>query len=482
MLSSLFISNSRRKAEGDRERLGFGTKTGKKSAFTILGIVVLVAFIGFVIHILNYVYVDDYIDGNNREFWHDYYSYEDDIDSICVGSSHVLCDVDPAMMDSVTGRKFYDMSTTAVPLNGSYYLIKECLKTHDIKHVYLEMYHFTTVDAIEDDVIVDKVDSQIRWNWRNTDYMKPSFNRLAYKLTMGDTSDYISIFFPFTRYRSKLFTENGFDIDYVKNGIKAKQGYDYITYNDYVSDDDTVTYYRGFQHSNQQRIAEEKTYYPSVDLGERSIGVKTRDYIDKIAKLCSEKDIELTLFISPMDRLQLMATGDYDRYNEQIREIANEYNLDFYDFNLVKEEYLDICNDENMLDFEHLNAKGAAEFSKFFAKVITSDRSERDKYFYGSFKEALENSPVKIYGIFGGEFFKDDNDRWNRYNTIVCSHKEGMEYKLVTTASDGNKNVIQDYSSNTEFTLCVDEGGLLTIYARNVNNKQEDEINIVYHN
>lgn len=452
----------------------------RKKIVVILEWLVLIIGIVLVAKRLDYLFVDDYVDSNNREFWHDFYSYEGEIDSICLGSSHVLCDLDPNLLDELSGYHFYDMSTTALTLNGDYYLLKECCKKHDVKRVYLELYHSVTAEIDSEEGPCDRIDSNCSWNWKNTDYMHFGLNKLEYMLTMGDVEKYINIFLPFTRYRSLLFEDEKFNIEYLLNNIENKKDANYLSYNDYIEPGDNVTYYKGFQHSNQRRSELNRTYYPNINLTEKKIGNKTQKYIRKIAEYCKKNEIELVLFISPIDRLQLMATGDYDAYYRQVKDISEELGVPFYDFNLCKGENLDFCTNEKMLDFEHFNEQGAEDFTRLFWMVVSQNKECSEDMFYPSFKDALAYEPAKLYGIFGLDFFQDEEGLWHRNNTIVCNHDEGMLYKISVKPDEAEEFLIQDYTNNRDFSLCVEGHGIITILAKDTINETEDKIDLEY--
>ena len=69
------------------------------------------AFILFlsVCRLLNFLYMED--DERARIMWHNFYEQEENIDYICVGSSHVYSAVNPELLDQKTGENHYNMST-----------------------------------------------------------------------------------------------------------------------------------------------------------------------------------------------------------------------------------------------------------------------------------------------------------------------------------------------------------------------------------
>ena len=151
----------------------------------------------------------------------------------------------------------------------------------------------------------------------------------------------------------------------------------------------------------------------------------SKDYLIKIIEYCQDKDIPITLFVSPMDNLRLVSTMGYDLYVDQIKGIAKEYGIEFYDFNLVKDEYLPVYQGGYFSDSGHMNSSGAEIFTPFFAKVVSGDYSENEKYFYSSYAEKLEREAPSLYGIYYREL-ETMKTFW-----IASNRNSGMESVLL---------------------------------------------------
>lgn len=95
---------------------------------------------------------------------------------------------------------------------------------------------------------------------------------------------------------------------------------------------------------------------------------EAKKYLRKIIEFCQHENIELTLFSASMYELAIFARGNYDAYVKQVKSIANEYGIEYYDFNLCRDNYLPIQELEYFADSGHLNRIGADMFSRFFGK------------------------------------------------------------------------------------------------------------------
>lgn len=398
----------------------------------------------------------------DRILWHNFYESDGRIDNIYLGSSHVFCDLNPVLLDEINGEYNFNLSSMGQLLNGSYYLLKEASKNNVLHHIYLELYY----NCSTSDSDIDIIDVNYNENWRNSDYMKVSYNKFRYMFSITNAEKYVDTFFPFSRYRAQL--DNW---DYIRQIMEAKGADEYTDLKCHVDFDDGNGYDeyqgQGYYYSTRKFLDEQRLYKQEIILKENPIGEKSERYLRKIISYCQKRDIPITLFISPIDELQLISTDNYDNYISQIMEIAGEYNIEFYDFNLTKEEYLDIQYGEYFRDIGHLNYKGADIFTPFFSKVVSEASSQNKKYFYDSYEDKLQSTPPAIYGLY-----YIDLDGLRTYH-IASNRESGMEYRITLTSGPDESGrggaeqlVIQDYSENNEFTLPVSEHGSCTIEVR----------------
>ena len=190
---------------------------------------------GLLCKMFNYIYVNDgESEIRNAQIWRDFYNCEDNFNNIFVGSSHIFRDINVEQLDNINKQNNMDLSTGAQRLVGSYYTIKEAINNIDISCVYLEMYYYVSVG--------NKGDFQNKEtkknNWRIIDNMRFSINKLNYIYNACGKELSIETFFPFTRYRSKLF-----DYSYIKELLDYKSKLEYkIKYYEKVDTDGNIFY------------------------------------------------------------------------------------------------------------------------------------------------------------------------------------------------------------------------------------------------
>lgn len=417
-----------------------------------------------IVHVLNYMYVNSDDTWREHIIWHQFYENDGQIDKLYLGSSHVFYDLDTAILDKLNGQNNFNLASATQLLNGSYYLLREADRRNELQNVYVELYYFcTTKDNFRSDA--EGINAEWYKNWWNIDYMKMSSNKLTYMLSITGPDEYVNTLFPFCRYR-----ENLNDGDYIRQVIENRNSDNYVSYEYYYCFDDGNGYDE-FQDkgyiSSTRRIADaSKSFKQTRVLGENPIGEETRKYLYKIIDYCKERDIPITLFISPTSDLDLISTENYDNYIRQVRTIAAERDVPFYDFNLAKEEYLSIQQGEYYRDVGHLNCFGGEMFTSFFHEVVSRDESENKKYFHDSYMERLQDEDPAVYGIY-----YRDPELWYEEGQVrtlwIASNRDSdMEYRIILTPQSGEQYMVQDFNVNKEFTAPYGEHGTCTIVYR----------------
>ncbi len=364
----------------------------------------------------------------------------------------VYCDINGALLDKLNGQKNFNLSSPGQLINGSYYLLKEAVMGNNLSGVYLELYYlYLTKDNFRGG---EPVCSEYYANWKNTDYMKSSLNKLEYMLSISEVDKYMATLFPFSRYRANLD-----DWVYISQVMESKQEENYLTYGQFSELAEW-----GYQSDAVDKFKDaDRLFEQSRILEENPVGEQAEKYLRKIISYCKKKNIPIVLFISPIDYLQLISTKKYDNYVNQIKKIAKEYDVPFYDFNLVKEEYLPVWNEKNFRNIDHLNDTGAKLFTSFFSGTVTTSMSENEKYFYNSYDEKLQSMAPAVYGLY----YRDLGQ--NRIYHIASNREEGMEYRITVTPDSEEPGggieqvVISDFTEEKEFTLPVSEHGICTI-------------------
>lgn len=400
--------------------------------------------------VLRYLIVDD-TKSYTRLMLHDMYTEESNIDVLFVGASLVYRSLVPEIADQYFGTSTFNMGSSSQGMDASLVLIKEAMKYHDIKHIYLEVSY--DIALLED----NQDRTQMTSTYIVSDYLRPSFGKVKYLLQASSSEHYINSFILARRNWEKLF-----DYEYMEDLWKKKNTENYRNYQ-WTYEEDALEYYveRGFV-ANDSEMQEEDFRWNSKGYDRIKVEDISSDwirYLGKIIDFCHENRISLTLFSAPRPEITLAGKENYDEYCAFIQKIAGEAHIDYFDFNLCKDEYFDSTDRTFFIDAAHLNTKGARKFTEVFSGFFTG-QIEREKLFWNTYEEKLGQREPMVYGIAGPA---DNDDHDQVLFKIISNRKAGMAYRIAAVPQEGEYRLIQDFEENKDFALPVGEEGVLEI-------------------
>lgn len=411
-------------------------KTIKILAGCMVGIVV--AFL--VIRGLSYILIDD-SNAYTRLTFHEFYAQQENIDTLYVGSSHCFRAVNPQIMDEKTGKNNFNAGTSCQYLDGSYAIIQEAVKNNKLERVYVEMYY-----------------GQIGYepgNRGNTtatyiisDYMKFSVNKVKYLLQATDSESYVNSFLPLRREINKIF-----DYDYIVNTVQNKSTDQYKNY-DYITKDNEFYHGKGFVYSNYG--VPENTYGDLNGFAQiNTMSEYDKDNMQKIIDYCKKHDIEVVFFSTPMSDFRLVSLGNYDNYVQEIRAFCEKNDVEYWDFNLCRREYME-TDESYFIDDNHLSGKGAEVFSLLLAELDNGTLKTED-VFLDTYQEKVSKDKDTIYGTI---LYQNGSE----YSIETVKHDySGILYYTVYKENGEESLMLQENSENTYLQLPEGEHGSLRI-------------------
>lgn len=372
---------------------------------------------------------------------------EQPIDYLWLGSSHVYRDINPDIMDELTGKRNFNLSTASQNFSQSFLLLQEADEKFELEHVYLEMYFRIHLREHEQEYY--SLEDQF-WVW---DYLPNSRAKQQMIRNYDPEEELPAVYMPFVRYRKYIFDSDhisaclneNLNVEYKESIGWQKNGYGKA---------DSALGMRNCVMDNGISQTEEEILSETAE-----------NYLVQIIKYCQANGIELTLFSSPVpDLFILKEVQDYDSYVGQIREIAEEYSLNYYDFNLCKEEKLpvqgaDFYNYYN--DKDHLNDAGVTLFTSVLGDVVMNDRTD---YFYDSYEQKLKQTPPSLYGLIRNGI----NENGEMQYELASNREQGVEYRIefVPDKRDYEGGVVQEYCENKHFVYKSEYEGVFLISAR----------------
>lgn len=410
-----------------------------RSFFSHIKILVLFAVVVIAVtEIMNYLYVDDTTEFA-RCMMHEFYEDDTNIDRLYLGSSHVFCDIDPTVLDNINGEYNFNLASHMQQMITSYYLLREADKKHHISRVYLDLFYPCTNAGKGNFREYDSLSP----SWAVINQLRPSVNKLSYMLDLSEPEYYYLTFLPFMRYREKLFSS-----DYIAEIVKGKQTTEWKNYAySYIAPDGSEIIKsggKGFRiYYGELEYGDFCMKYEESSIAENPMTKESIEYLVKIIEYCESHDIELTWIVCPVPDLQLTCIGGYDNYVRQVTELAEQYHIPYYDFNLCRREYLDVSDGKYWFDTGHLNSYGAEVYSRFLGDFLLAQEQGKDTYqdcFYSSYEEKIHDLSSEIFGL---QIVRSRD--YQRYLPDVAE-EEREEYaiyrlKVVTNASENSDNI-----------------------------------------
>lgn len=390
----------------------------------------------------------------NKEIENDGSSYHNlplnSMDVLALGSSHAQYSFSPAFFYEDTGLYSYVLGTGGQPLEVSYEMLKEGLKTQSPKLVILEVYTAMPLRSAAEGVY---------------NYILPEYQ-------MTGQEKYNTINYLHDEKREQLLndfitTHNDWkddwvDINKIKKAIyKVKNDITNTRIQDYTQIDSCMGYL-----DNPAQYPVENYWYPynTYDYLDVELDELDQQSLDNIFNLCQEKGIELLLYKTPIDSLD----QENISYLHKVWEWAESKNVKYVDF-IELAPKLDFCMWLHSDSF-HCYTNGAGIITAYLSDVVNNQ-----EYVF----EHKENDLLTKLNKTASSFLTVDYLRYEcnpkkyyirmrnysnlllvRYNSCVCS--------------ESTKNFLNEYGidPNENYYGIFDNGSLIE-----ANN---EEINIDY--
>ena len=300
---------------------------------------------------------ENLINTYNKGRWEEFYSLEDNsIDTVFLGSSHSYCTFDPETIDPILGTSSYQMGMPFQHYDSTYFTLSEILNHHKIKTAVVEVYW----DMLDDDfelkqaAMLFQVLKNKELENQYIDEVFPLDEKIKYSINaLKYQEDYFA--YQTSELKKKIEAKYGVSLPTAQRqeGIEQyrSRGYTYCDYKMLPSELDETNQFRKFDGKDWQ------------------ISSVQKNWLIKIINLCRENDIKLIFVTAPIANVSMDYIKNYDVIHNCIADIAAEYDIAYYDYNIInKEEHL--LTLDNFRDDAHLNNSGVEIVSKHFANLL----------------------------------------------------------------------------------------------------------------
>lgn len=275
----------------------------------------------------------------------DFYGLEkDQVDVLCIGSSHVYYGMNTCRWYDEYGIAGYLLASPGQPVWISYYLLEEALKTQSPKLVILDT---GTMYRKEEDFGA--------YSWETLISMKPSVTKweaIQAVNQYGEFLDELGAFFSFPYYHTRFFSLTSEDFNNTKEIRYLGYKPDFAK----ISEKELAKW-----EENGQRKLDESPFCGNI----QAITERTEYYLREFIKLCQEKGIPMILVNSPFAN----QVEEKQRADDYIQKIAQQYGIPMIQGNQYIEE-MQIRFADDLLDASHLNYYGSIKYTDFLAAWI----------------------------------------------------------------------------------------------------------------
>ncbi len=295
-----------------------------------------------------------------------YWQPEDTIDVVMMGTSHIHCNVNTALLWEEYGIAAYDYSGAEQPVWMTYFFLRELYKYQKPGMIVLDVYAPARF----------KEDYQYKWMAENIYGMKFSLNKLQMLAVSMEPAKFSQYFPSFAVYHNRY------------DDLEKKD------FNNFFWDMDDKAAFKGYtpywnvSPQKNQKLSEKRS---------GGLTPKSEKYLRKIMEYTKKQGSELILIVAPYP----VTNDDQMTYN-RIAQIARQEGITFIDYNNYYEEMgLDFKCDFN--DGSHLNYWGSCKFSRYLGKYLAAcgrlpDRRGQEGYEswdrHAQFIEELKARPL----------------------------------------------------------------------------------------
>ncbi len=414
-----------------------------------------------------------------QPIWEDYnynttsgfYEVEDNtIETLFLGSSHVRHGISPMLLYEEYGISSYNLSTDDQPVMASYYWLEEAYRLHS-----------ETLDTVVLDASMLIQSPNAAYFHKAIDPMKFSMVKVrAARAYSEDFTGFLTNLFPILAYHDRW--EEITSEDFSKFNLNLQ------------------TFMRGNWFTNSQWVnsAEDASVItsPLLVVNEDEEPVPTDDfaveYLQQIVSFCEEHDISLVLTVLPSG----WTSGDHNA----IQALADEYGLDFIDFNI--EPYysatdFDMATDimtptEDEADFGNLHANyyGTDKLTEYLGRYLIEECGNQDvrgNEKYAFMEDELQDYSRYTVGIKLGEI--ENPEEYLSYLLgeedfeIFLSVKEDAAGTLTEEQREYFASIgleeLADLGYRDSYLAIIDDGEVLTeerlAYDETTNNEEQTE-------
>ena len=397
-------------------------------------------------------------------------------DLIFIGASRVYRSFDPQVFEEETDyAHVLNAGSVAQTIEGSYYLAKELIAAHHPSTIVLGLSY--------NELFYEQEDKSPRGNMVLYDRLEDPLIKAQFAARVlapkGDALLYLSNIY---RYGSSLSPS------YLKKVADQKQA---LIDTDYAPVVKKKEYYagNGFVYSKRKVKAGNMPMKAPGVFTPESVDPEKVAVLDDIVELCREKGVDLKLVTGPTTLMYMYNVENYQGAVDFYSEYAAGQGLSYYNLSMLRERQT-LFTDKYMLDYNHVNGKGAKRASKVYAQILMREQAGesceaiKEELFYQNLDE-IKSQVDQVVAIKADANLVISKENGRKYLAVNGLKNDGevIEYRLSVRKAGGKKfKLVYDYTAASMFdiTKYAKEGTQIEICARLKGHDTEKEAWQIY--
>lgn len=309
---------------------------------------VLITILVIILTQLNTVFLKKV--GHRAKLYQGLYNEDNSYEVLLMGSSHMNTSINPNVLWGHYGITSFNYGTGGQPIDVTYYLLKEALKTHNPKVVVVDLYYLGMTTEYGSEGYIRYV----------LDNIKFSLNKVEAIINCTPKNERLAYLFPLVKYHSR---------------------WKELALEDFKFDLEAAAYAKGFGAGREIYGIDNKS---DLDITEVSnIPEKTEGYLYKFIELSKEYGFELVFTNAPYDYTSTENLENWHGNNgamfNRVSEIANENNIHFINYSSKEKiEEIGFNFAEDMFNIGHENIWGSTKLSLNFGEFLSENYNLTD--------------------------------------------------------------------------------------------------------
>lgn len=296
-----------------------------------------------------------YQDGDIRE------EFAGTIDYAISGASHGMRAFNAELINETLNVSSYNLCSSRMTMKGRYDILKEELEKNPIQTVVIELSY----DSMSRNRREEGPEGDI--------YVLGRLNGISNRLKFFFSSFYLS------EYPNMYY-------DTVSRGCYGVICM--LTGKLQLQQVSTIRGYFPYSEPDQGVPELTKELYDS-DTFDTTVNDYNEKYLNKTLDLCEEYGAKVILVTTPLSEFTIYRCTNLDDFYNYYSNLARERNIEYYDFNLLKNKTELFHDQGSFYDEAHLNNAGAEAFSNVFCDIMAKADNGEDvsEYFYTSYQD-----------------------------------------------------------------------------------------------